>query len=162
MSEKRSSSADSCGNSTGIQADNQVTITTSETSTAAGNLDASSALHLYDNNYSVWNINIKNTYGPGSQVNWLRRLAKTRNLCADCKIGRQLRWPVQAITLRCMLVESMGTKTRSMQSQVINISPGVTLKVDYFSKPSNNNHLQWPGADDFIFGNAAAWFGDCK
>ncbi|KAE9364128.1 carbohydrate esterase family 8 protein [Stipitochalara longipes BDJ] len=66
---------------TGVQADNQVTITTSETSSAAGNLDASSALHLYGNNYSVWNINIKNTYGAG--------------------------------------------------------------------------------ADDFIFGNAAAWFGDC-
>lgn len=54
--------------STGIQADNQVIITTSETSTAAGNLDASAALHLYGNNYSVWNVNIKNTYGAGSQV----------------------------------------------------------------------------------------------
>jgi hypothetical protein len=55
-------------NSTGIQADNQVTVTTSENSSAAGNLDASSALHLYGDNYSVWNINIKNTYGAGAQV----------------------------------------------------------------------------------------------
>jgi hypothetical protein len=45
-----------------------VTITTDETSSEAGDLDASSALHLYGNNYSVWNVNIENTYGAGSQV----------------------------------------------------------------------------------------------
>lgn len=54
--------------STGIQADNQVTITTDITSSAAGSLDASSALHLYANSISVWNVNIKNTYGPGAQA----------------------------------------------------------------------------------------------
>jgi pectinesterase len=25
-----------------------------------------------------------------------------------------------------------------------------------------DNHQSFIGADDFIFGNAAAWFGDCK
>jgi hypothetical protein len=48
--------------------DNTVTLTYNETSTQAGNLDASSTLHLYGNNYTVYNLNIVNSYGAGTQV----------------------------------------------------------------------------------------------
>ncbi|CZR68517.1 related to pectinesterase precursor [Phialocephala subalpina] len=109
---------------TGIQADNQVTITTSETSSAAGNLDASSALHLYGNNYSVWNINIENTYGAGAQA---VAVTATGNYIA---------------MYACGIYGYQDTLYAKSGYQ-------------YFSR------CYIEGADDFIFGNAAAWFGDC-
>lgn len=63
------------GNSTGIQVDNQATITTSETSTAVGNLDVSSALQLLWQ--QLFSVECQHQYiyiyidGPGSQVSQL-------------------------------------------------------------------------------------------
>jgi hypothetical protein len=63
-----------------------------------------------------------------------------------------------------MLVEFMDIKTRSMLSLAINISPGATLKVLHvlymiYLEMVTDAGI---GADDFIFGDAAAWFGDCE
>ena len=66
-----------------------------------------------------------------------------------------------------MLAEFTDIKTRSMPSLVTNTSRGVTLKV-YYNMRGLARDLSWDaadtktGADDFIFGNAAAWFGDCE
>ncbi|PMD44821.1 carbohydrate esterase family 8 protein [Hyaloscypha variabilis F] len=109
---------------TGIQGDNEVTITTDETSTEAGDLDASSALHLYGNNYTVWNVNIENTYGAGSQA---VAVTTTGNYIA---------------MYACGIYGYQDTLYAKSGYQ-------------YFSR------CYIEGADDFIFGDAAAWFGDC-
>lgn len=109
---------------TGYHSDNTVTITTDITSSAAGTLDASAALHLYGNNYSVYNINVQNTYGAGAQA------------VALCAAGNYLGlYAVGIYGYQDTLYAKSGYQ--------------------YYSKC----FIQ--GADDFIFGDAAAWFGDC-
>jgi hypothetical protein len=63
-----------------------------------------------------------------------------------------------------MLVGFMDIRTRFMLSLAINTSPGATLKVcRVFSKIYEEMATDGgTGADDFIFGDAAAWFGDCE
>jgi hypothetical protein len=63
-----------------------------------------------------------------------------------------------------MLAEFMDIKTRFMLSLAINTFPGATLKVcrvfyKTYEEIATDNGT---GADDFIFGDAAAWFGDCE
>ena len=66
-----------------------------------------------------------------------------------------------------MLAEFTDIKTLFMPSLVTNTSPGVTSKV-YKNTQGLARDLSpdaadaKTGADDFIFGNAAAWFGDCE
>ncbi|KAK7739654.1 hypothetical protein SLS53_005621 [Cytospora paraplurivora] len=47
---------------------NVVNIEWSKTSSAAGSLDASAALNVVSDNFKLYNINVKNTYGSGSQA----------------------------------------------------------------------------------------------
>ncbi|ROV90134.1 hypothetical protein VPNG_09806 [Cytospora leucostoma] len=47
---------------------NVVNIEWSKTSSAAGSLDASAALNVVSDNFNLYNINVKNTYGSGSQA----------------------------------------------------------------------------------------------
>ncbi|KUI60218.1 putative pectinesterase A [Cytospora mali] len=53
---------------TGTYKENVVTIEWSKTSSAAGSLDASGALNVVSDNFNMYNINVKNTYGSGSQA----------------------------------------------------------------------------------------------
>lgn len=47
---------------------NQVIITAGESASSAGSDDASGTLRLHANNIALYNIDIKNTFGPGSQA----------------------------------------------------------------------------------------------
>ncbi|KAI0034328.1 carbohydrate esterase family 8 protein [Vararia minispora EC-137] len=52
----------------GSQAANQVTLTAAGNATAAGSDDASGTLRIHTNNVKVYNINVKNSVGPGVQA----------------------------------------------------------------------------------------------
>ncbi|ROV91875.1 hypothetical protein VMCG_09179 [Cytospora schulzeri] len=52
----------------GTYKDNVVNIQWSKTSSAAGSLDQSGALNVVSDNFKLYNINVKNTYGSGSQA----------------------------------------------------------------------------------------------
>lgn len=47
---------------------NQVNIVHSLDATAAGSNDASGTLRIHKDNFSMYNVNVKNTYGKGSQA----------------------------------------------------------------------------------------------
>jgi pectinesterase len=49
-------------------ASNQATISFDSTLTIAGSDDASGTLRIHKNNFSAYNINVKNTFGPGVQA----------------------------------------------------------------------------------------------
>jgi hypothetical protein len=80
------------------------------------------------------------------------------NRFIDSTPRRQLLLLPLATALRCMLVEFMDIKTRSMPSLAINTSSGATLKAfRVFSKIYEEMATDaGKGADDFIFGNTAA------
>jgi hypothetical protein len=47
---------------------NTVNIQHNESSAEAGDLDDSSALNIVSNNFKMYNVNVKNTYGKGAQA----------------------------------------------------------------------------------------------
>lgn len=94
------------------------------TSTAAGNLDASSVANIVSANFKAYNINFKNTYGSGSQA-----VAVTANGDKQGFYG-------------CGFYGYQDTLYAKNGKQ-------------YYS----NCYME--GAVDYIFGNAAAWFGEC-
>lgn len=47
---------------------NQVTIQAGVPASQAGSNDASGTLRIHKNNFKMYNINVKNTYGPGGQA----------------------------------------------------------------------------------------------
>lgn len=55
-------------NSTATYADNAVTIQWSMTSTEAGSDSLSAAIQVTSDNFNMYNINVKNTYGSGTQA----------------------------------------------------------------------------------------------
>lgn len=103
---------------------NGVTFTHSVTSTAAGTLDASSTLQVKGTNVKIYNINVVNSYGAGSQA-----VASTWN-------GDQL--------------SCYGCSFKGYQDTLY-----VKSGAQYFS----NTYIE--GADDYIFGAANVWFGEC-
>ena len=55
-------------NSTADWKNSQVTIESSQSSSEAGDLDASSAVNFVNSNLKVYNVNFANTYGQSAQV----------------------------------------------------------------------------------------------
>lgn len=47
---------------------NQVIITESVTATEAGSNDASGTLRIHKNDFAMYNVNVKNSYGKGTQA----------------------------------------------------------------------------------------------
>ncbi|KAF8162526.1 pectinesterase [Mycena galopus ATCC 62051] len=47
---------------------NQAILTGSDPASTAGSDDASGTLRIHKNNFSMYNVNVKNTFGPGSQA----------------------------------------------------------------------------------------------
>jgi hypothetical protein len=66
---------------------NQVTISSSQSSSAAGTLDASSAVQFVNAGLKVYNINFANTYGVGAQVCILSQNNGLSNRATDGLIG---------------------------------------------------------------------------
>lgn len=94
------------------------------TSTAAGNLDASSTMNVVSANFKAYNMNFKNTYGAGTQA-----VAVTAN-------GNQQSF--------------YGVGFYGYQD---------TLYAKGGAQYYSNCYIE--GAVDYIFGGAAAWFGEC-
>lgn len=102
---------------------NVVTITHSQTSTAAGSLDASSTANIKSSNFNAYNINFVNSYGKGTQA-----VAVTAN-------GNKQGY--------------YGCSFKGYQDTLYAKSG-----MQYYS----NCYVE--GAVDYIFGAAAAWFGE--
>jgi pectinesterase len=52
----------------GSQAANQVTLSASVDATTAGSDDASGTLRIHTDNVKIYNINVRNDFGPGIQA----------------------------------------------------------------------------------------------
>lgn len=70
--------------STGSYKSNVADIEWVKTSSAAGSLDASAALTVVSDNFKLYNINVKNTYGSGQAIGRLEASGQG--------MSRVLRW----------------------------------------------------------------------
>ncbi|KAF2763412.1 pectinesterase [Pseudovirgaria hyperparasitica] len=109
---------------TGTYKSNTVILTYTQTSTAAGSLDASATANIKSANFRAYNINFVNGYGAGTQA--------------------------VAVTANGNKQGFYGCSFKGYQDTLYAKSG-----FQYYS----NCYIE--GAVDYIFGDAAAWFGEC-
>ncbi|KAJ5919087.1 hypothetical protein N7466_010030 [Penicillium verhagenii] len=131
----------------GLYKDNTVTITHTISSEEAGSLDLSATVNIVSANVKLYNLNIVNGYGKGAQA-----VALVAN--AD-KLGF---YACQFTGYQDTLYAKSGTQYYSN-----------CLIEGLLPLSSRRNPIPYhfyiltyiPGAVDYIFGDASAWFGEC-
>jgi pectinesterase len=132
--------------STGSYKSNTVTITHGISSPVAGSLDASSTANIRSANFKAYNINFVNTYGQGAQA-----VAVTANGNKQGFYGCSFKSYQDTLYAKAGLQYYSNCYIEGMFIDIPGFSVQLLLQM----------LTRTLGAVDYMFGDAAAWFGEC-
>ncbi|KAI9727875.1 MAG: hypothetical protein M1834_007921 [Cirrosporium novae-zelandiae] len=132
---------------------NVVTFTHSETSSAAGSLDASSTVQFKGDYVKVYNINFENSYGSGSQAVAVTANGDYQGYYGCSFSGYQDTLYAKAGNQYYSNCYIEGENRHCVPPLMTSWTPKEPL--------ISPTIMGAGGAVDFIFGDAAAWFGEC-